>query len=597
MIEFQNLSKSFGDKYILQNINLTFEAGKLYVIKGVSGSGKTTLLNILSGIDKNFTGKYYIEKKELKTMTSDEFKDFRTNVGYILQNSFLISQFTILDNLLFISNDYNKCIYFASKLDVSNILYKYPHQLSGGERQRVSIIRSLLLESNIILADEPTASLDKKNARKIVDEFKKIKNCRRTIIVSTHENCFDEIADHIIFLDYGVINKIYNSKETIINKINNYKYIERKTSVTNQNKIDIKYAINKFSTKNKKKSIALLTFILVIFLLLLSIRTNFKYEYLKKNIDKYPINTFNLSLSEYNDLKNLIDLKVYPNYFYDNQDIQYYSLPILEDSIFKMPKTIIYGSFPAFDNEILITQNISEKLWGHKNFKTLLGEEIILNNKKFIVSGVISNDIDTISIINDSNYYYNLSKDSNSIFLREEDISKFGVLRNSDFLFVSFPNLYKDNNLEILKSYGVPIYWDNIFQSFQYTINLIFNILIIVIFISLNIIFMFVNDQLMLEMFFRKKEIGYLLLFNVSNKRIKRILILEYLLSILNSLAYTLILYFFLVFVIEKTYNINLMTNFIYILLFVFFMIGYTLILIYIPVKKYMRKNILDLIK
>jgi putative ABC transport system ATP-binding protein/lipoprotein-releasing system ATP-binding protein len=188
-LTLSHLNKSFA-KPVLRDLSYTFESGRLYVIKGISGCGKTTLLNILGGIDAEYEGEVRQEKPLI--------------CGYVLQKSLLLTGLTARDNLLLIRNDPVRAERLAAEFGVSSLLDKYPSELSGGERQRVSVVRALLNEPQLILADEPTASLDGENSAKIAAMLAGLRRSDRIIVVATHENCFDELADVILRVDYGV---------------------------------------------------------------------------------------------------------------------------------------------------------------------------------------------------------------------------------------------------------------------------------------------------------------------------------------------------------------------------------------------------------
>ena len=141
----KNLSKSYdGVNQVIKDFSFDFEKGKIYVIKGISGCGKTTLLNILGHLDTDFEGEV----------------DYVENTGYISQRSLLYSNLTIFENLRFINDSPEDIIALSKELSVDQLLNKYPNEISGGERQRISVIRTLLKNPELILADEPSSALD-----------------------------------------------------------------------------------------------------------------------------------------------------------------------------------------------------------------------------------------------------------------------------------------------------------------------------------------------------------------------------------------------------------------------------------------------------
>ena len=206
-LKLNNLSKRYQRNKslrVLNNINFKFESGKVYSIVGPSGSGKSTLLNILSLIDVPSSGFIEFNKKKIDINSSIENDCLRSkNIGIIYQDKNLLADFTALENVLLpsllITKDKKKSIYLAKKLikqfNLTSRLNHYPSELSGGENQRIAIARALINEPNIILADEPTGSLDFENAKKIFNILFNLKNKNRIIIFATHNRYFANMAD------------------------------------------------------------------------------------------------------------------------------------------------------------------------------------------------------------------------------------------------------------------------------------------------------------------------------------------------------------------------------------------------------------------
>ena len=206
-LKLNNLSKKYEKNKtlrVLNNINFKFEAGKVYSIMGPSGSGKSTLLNLLSLIDNPTSGFIELNKKKIDTNSSIENDNIRSkNIGIIYQDKNLLPDFTALENVilpnLLISNNKIKSKELAKKLikkfNLTSRLNHYPSELSGGENQRIAIARSLINEPNIILADEPTGSLDFENAKQIFKILFNLKEHNRIIIFATHNRYFANMAD------------------------------------------------------------------------------------------------------------------------------------------------------------------------------------------------------------------------------------------------------------------------------------------------------------------------------------------------------------------------------------------------------------------
>ena len=203
MIEIKNLNKKFNDKVIFNNLNLTIEDGEMLAISGASGSGKTTLLNILGKLDKEYDGNIIIDNKNLKTITQTNY--LRNTIGYLFQNYALADNLTVTRNLDF-SLKYSDDKSLEAKenalemvgLDPKEYLNKKIYTLNGGEQQRVALARLFLKPCSIILADEPTGSLDVKNRDVVLEILRKMNEHGKTVIVVTHDPYVLTVCDRVI---------------------------------------------------------------------------------------------------------------------------------------------------------------------------------------------------------------------------------------------------------------------------------------------------------------------------------------------------------------------------------------------------------------
>ena len=220
LIQLSNLNKIFVNEKkvnVLKKINYKFRKGKIYSIMGPSGSGKSTLLNLLSLIDRPTSGSITIENNYI------DFKDSKKNdllrakkIGIIYQQNNLLSDFTAIENIYLASlaagNDKETSItqskILLRKVGLTSRSNHYPSQLSGGEKQRVSIARALINNPQIILADEPTGSLDLKTAKSIFEILKKQINPNRLIIFATHNRFFADKSDCLLEIVNGNIKTI-----------------------------------------------------------------------------------------------------------------------------------------------------------------------------------------------------------------------------------------------------------------------------------------------------------------------------------------------------------------------------------------------------
>ena len=189
---------------VLNKISYKFKKGKIYSLVGPSGSGKSTLLNLLSLIDKPSKGSIKIANKNVNFSDSISNDITRANkIGIIYQQNNLLPDFTALENVylarLSIDNNKNKAVDDANKIinkmGLSKRVDHYPSELSGGEMQRIAIARALINEPEIILADEPTGSLDQSTAKEVFKILYKLKNLNRLIIYATHNRFFANMAD------------------------------------------------------------------------------------------------------------------------------------------------------------------------------------------------------------------------------------------------------------------------------------------------------------------------------------------------------------------------------------------------------------------
>ena len=207
LIILNKISKSFFTSKkitVLKKINYKFKKGKVYSLVGPSGSGKSTLLNILSLIDRPSIGSVKIEKSDINFSNSSIIDKIRAKkIGIIYQQNNLLPDFTALENVylasLALDDNKNKALDKAKniikKMGLISRVNHYPSELSGGEVQRISIARALINEPQIILADEPTGSLDQSTAKEVFDILYKLKSSNRLIIYATHNRFFANMAD------------------------------------------------------------------------------------------------------------------------------------------------------------------------------------------------------------------------------------------------------------------------------------------------------------------------------------------------------------------------------------------------------------------
>ena len=220
IIELNNISKTFDNKKkitVLKNLNFKFKKGKIYSLSGPSGSGKSTLLNLLSLIDRPSSGNIKIDNRNINYNEIEINDKIRSsNIGIVYQEKNLLPDFTAIENVCIASlaaNNNHKIaeqesLKIIQKVGLKDRTNHYPSELSGGEMQRIAISRAIVNKPRIILADEPTGSLDHENANQIFNLLFKLKNKDRVIIFATHNRFFANKADYKISLSNGKIKTI-----------------------------------------------------------------------------------------------------------------------------------------------------------------------------------------------------------------------------------------------------------------------------------------------------------------------------------------------------------------------------------------------------
>jgi putative ABC transport system ATP-binding protein len=216
IVTTHNLGKTYllGTRKIevLHDINLQIPPATFNVLTGPSGSGKTTLLNILSGIDRPTNGTLTVAGQDLTKQNEDDLSDFRCNhIGFVFQSYNLVSTLTVAENVAFPMEWTRKppdeieerVTELVEMVGLTHRENHFPAQLSGGEQQRVGFARALANDPELILADEPTGNLDVVNAQKILQVLQLLKQKGKTVVVSTHDQDIQRLADLVIRLEDG----------------------------------------------------------------------------------------------------------------------------------------------------------------------------------------------------------------------------------------------------------------------------------------------------------------------------------------------------------------------------------------------------------
>ena len=223
MISIKNISKSFDNIKILENINLEVSGGEIISIIGPSGSGKSTLLRCIIGLEKADSGEVYYERQLMNLKDKASYQEIRSHMGFVFQHFNLFPNMTVLENctlalkeVLHKKDDEAKKIamQYLEKVGLLNKAESYPNKLSGGQKQRVAIARALCMNPEIMLFDEPTSALDPEMIKEVLEVIKELKNQGMTMIIVTHEmNFAKNISNRIIFIEDGHIIEENNSLE------------------------------------------------------------------------------------------------------------------------------------------------------------------------------------------------------------------------------------------------------------------------------------------------------------------------------------------------------------------------------------------------
>ena len=238
ILQVKDIEKYYGNKgnvtKAINNISFNVEEGEFVGIMGPSGSGKTTLLNCISTVDNITTGNIKINGKEITKLKSKSIEKFRREeLGFIFQDFNLLDTLTAFENIALAltiqegkkaKNIRDRVLEVAKKLDIEEVLSKFPYEMSGGQKQRVAAARAIITNPSLILADEPTGALDSKASRLLLDSFEKLnEEMNATILMVTHDAFTASYAHRILFIKDGrVFNELIrgnDSRKEFFNRI------------------------------------------------------------------------------------------------------------------------------------------------------------------------------------------------------------------------------------------------------------------------------------------------------------------------------------------------------------------------------------------
>lgn len=214
MIEFTDVRKSYSGQRVLQGVNLQIPAGDFLVLMGESGSGKSTFLNLAAGIERPDSGKIHIGKTDITTLSDDALTRLRrTKIGFIFQFFNLLPTMSVWENVAIplmlrqgLKADPEPIRFVLDQVGLANKTDRRVHELSGGEQQRVAIARALVSDPEVIIADEPTGSLDRRTGEQILEIIRnQVHSSGRTVVMATHSERVARAADRILSIRDGLI--------------------------------------------------------------------------------------------------------------------------------------------------------------------------------------------------------------------------------------------------------------------------------------------------------------------------------------------------------------------------------------------------------
>ena len=214
MIDARNINVKFGKRQILKDLNFKVNKGEYISIIGKSGAGKSTLLNVISTLEKEYSGNVFYENKDIRDYNDVEISKLRNkNIGFIFQNFNLLEDFTVIENIMLPGRLTKidemelkkKALELINKFELDLTINQYPNELSGGEKQRVAIARALINKPKIIFADEPTGNLDSRMSIEISNILSKLNQEGQTIVMVTHNQELAKSSNKILELNDGML--------------------------------------------------------------------------------------------------------------------------------------------------------------------------------------------------------------------------------------------------------------------------------------------------------------------------------------------------------------------------------------------------------
>lgn len=538
MLDIRGVSKKYEkeDHFILDNINLTFDRG-ITAILGESGSGKSTLMNIIGALDLNYSGQLLFNDEIINGQNASEYR--KNNIGFIFQTFNLIPYLTAFENVLLslqIKSKKNKrkIKELFTKMGIIDIKDKRPNELSGGQKQRVAIIRAIINDPEIILADEPTGALDPHNTEVVMDILSDLARQGKVVIIVTHSKTVSSYADNII--------EMRNSKCEYIMK---EEVLEEKSYIKEKKKKFMLFSLFKITYINYKKNLKrnlLITFASSIGIFCIS----FMF-FLNSGIKKYINDEINSNINpkeiEINKTNNILENNVF------------YETDINKIKNIRHVKNIKTSSTISNMSSIHI-ENKKYDLVSLTSYNTLKKEKIKKGNKDgLLISEYLAKKINKDVV----GKYIKLFIIDDKPKVIEKNIKITGILKsenemldNMNYAYISsslLKNIYKENSLD-LKSNSLYAYVDNVknvdkvkksIKNYGYSysnsskmIKKIFNYVDIVsgVLIGISFISLFVSSIMIyvimhINVIEKTKDIGIFKALGMNEKEIKLLFLLE----------------------------------------------------------------------
>ncbi|AGF54996.1 ABC-type lipoprotein export system ATPase subunit/ABC-type antimicrobial peptide transport system permease subunit [Clostridium saccharoperbutylacetonicum] len=615
LLELKNINKYYKLKgnekfHVLENVNLAFNYGELVSIIGESGSGKSTLMNLIGGLDSNYSGELFVNRKDIKKLRKKELDRYRKNeVGFIFQSFNLIAHLSVLDNVtiaMTLSNVRKKERIKRAKeilndLGLNNHINKKPNQLSGGQKQRVAIARALINDPEIIVADEPTGSLDSKTSMQVLEIMKGIAKRGKLVIMVTHSEKVASFSSRIIKIADGKITDDTKGLK-LGNNINEVSIDREKAKVNKERQnLNIVSAI-KLALVNMKEKLIRNIFVsigasigIMSIILMLSLGNGVKAYFnntmnsyvnplvIEVNMPSQEDETIDLDITtiqkpdvntsksfEEEDINNLSKIENVSSVekgftaismganslSYNGKSSNLMRISTISSNI--TTSNIEQGTFPK-EGEILINKSVSDKLGGgvigQKVYLHILINQKILK-KEFIVSGIYASAGADLTAV------------MKSTFLNYSDLEKF----YSENKYKLKPNVmyinttsakYATEIKEKIKELGYSESSQELMTSmFNQMISILTYVLSGIAAISLVVSSIMIIVVMYISVVERTKEIGIIKAIGAREKDIRRIFVCEAFLigffSGIVGLVFTFLLMKGINIVSNKLFGINL---------------------------------------